>query len=70
MLVSGLSLTIIEQDITAFIDFWKYLVQADTVIVYRSSPAQKSEVVKSVQKLVPGKLTLAVGDGFNDVNMI
>ena len=46
------------------------LLSADSVILYRSSPKQKAEVVDLVRKLHNDKLTLAIGDGFNDVNMI
>ena len=46
------------------------LLSADSVILYRSSPKQKAEVVDLVRKLQNDKLTLAIGDGFNDVNMI
>jgi phospholipid-transporting ATPase len=43
---------------------------ADGVICCRVSPAQKAEVVKLVQENMPGKLTLSIGDGANDVAMI
>ena len=47
------------------------LLAADSVILYRSSPKQKALVVNLVKGLLKGKkLTLAIGDGFNDVNMI
>ena len=47
------------------------LLAADSVILYRSSPKQKALVVNLVKDLLKGKkLTLAIGDGFNDVNMI
>lgn len=46
------------------------LKNASSVIVYRSSPAQKAEVVNFMKKLTKGKVTLAIGDGANDVNMI
>ena len=45
-------------------------MQAESVIMYRSSPAQKAEMVKLVKKEANGKKTLAIGDGANDVNMI
>ena len=46
-------------------------MQADSVILFRSSPKQKAEVVNLVKKLLNNKkLTLGIGDGFNDVNMI
>ena len=47
------------------------LLESDSVILYRSSPKQKAEVVSLVKNLNKDpKLTLAIGDGFNDVNMI
>ena len=46
------------------------LLKAESVIVYRSSPLQKAEVVKYMKKFTNGKVTLAIGDGANDVNMI
>ena len=45
------------------------LMGAESVIMYRSSPAQKAELVKLIKKKT-GKKTLAIGDGANDVNMI
>ena len=47
------------------------LLASDSVILFRSSPSQKAQMVcliKNHQK--DKKLTLAIGDGFNDVNMI
>lgn len=38
------------------------------MVFCRVTPKQKAEIVKLVKKL--GKLTLAIGDGANDVNMI
>ena len=40
------------------------------MIVFRSSPAQKAEIVTFVKKNIKGAITLAIGDGANDVNMI
>ena len=51
-------------------DLGVLLVNAQSVIVYRSSPAQKAEVVTFMKKFTKGKVTLAIGDGANDVNMI
>ena len=48
----------------------KILIIAKTIIVYRSSPAQKAKVVDFIKKHQPGSITLAIGDGGNDVNMI
>ena len=45
------------------------------MIVYRSSPKQKAELVGFIKNFLGGKIgstlvTLAIGDGANDVNMI
>jgi P-type E1-E2 ATPase len=39
------------------------------VICCRVTPKQKAEMVRLVKKFF-GKITLAIGDGANDVNMI
>ena len=44
------------------------LEKAKSVVFCRVTPGQKAEIVKFVKDM--GKLTLAVGDGANDVNMI
>jgi P-type E1-E2 ATPase len=44
-------------------------VNARSVIVYRSSPAQKAQIVQLIRSLT-SKITLAVGDGSNDIAMI
>ena len=46
------------------------VMKADSVILYRSSPAQKAEMVELIKKRAKGKKTLVIGDGANDVNMI
>ena len=46
------------------------LLGAAAVVVYRSSPGQKAEVVNFMKQNIGGKVTLAIGDGANDVNMI
>ena len=45
-------------------------LQAKGFVVYRSSPMQKAALVQFVKTYCPGKTTLAIGDGANDVNMI
>lgn len=42
----------------------------ETVICCRVSPKQKAEVVKLVKNDDPEVVTLAIGDGANDVSMI
>ena len=43
---------------------------AASVIVYRSSPAEKAATINLVRKFDKEALTLAIGDGGNDINMI
>lgn len=40
------------------------------MIVYRASPGNKAEAVKLIKRASPNLMTLAIGDGSNDVNMI
>ena len=49
--------------------FWFLIQHSRSVICCRCSPIQKSEIVKFVKKNTKD-LTLAIGDGENDVNMI
>ena len=44
--------------------------QCQTVIACRVSPKQKAQLVELVKRSLPQAITLAVGDGANDVNMI
>jgi len=46
------------------------LLTAESVILYRSSPLQKAELVSLMKIIVGKKKTCAIGDGANDVNMI
>ena len=43
---------------------------SNTVICCRVSPSQKSQVVKKIKSYNPSAVTLAIGDGGNDVSMI
>ena len=42
----------------------------DAVICCRVSPSQKAEVVRMIKNDDSGVITLAIGDGANDVSMI
>ncbi len=48
----------------------RILDNCHSVIVSRASPSQKAAVVSLVRANKPDKITLAIGDGANDVNMI
>lgn len=43
---------------------------SDVVLACRVSPKQKADIVNLIKKRYPKKVTLAIGDGANDVNMI
>lgn len=42
----------------------------DVVLACRVSPKQKADIVNMIRKRFPSKVTMAIGDGANDVNMI
>ena len=42
----------------------------DVVLACRVSPTQKADIVNMIRKRFPKKVTMAIGDGANDVNMI
>jgi magnesium-transporting ATPase (P-type) len=43
---------------------------ASAIVVYRCSPGQKAEITQIVKDNMKDSITLAIGDGANDVNMI
>jgi hydroxymethylpyrimidine pyrophosphatase-like HAD family hydrolase len=49
--------------------FWKIMKKTRSVVACRCSPLQKAEIVNFV-KNKSKEITLAIGDGGNDVNMI
>ncbi|OAK93911.1 phospholipid-translocating P-type ATPase [Phaeosphaeriaceae sp. SRC1lsM3a] len=50
--------------------FYELAILADSVICCRASPSQKAMLVKSIRKRVKKSITLAIGDGANDIAMI
>ncbi|PHH67989.1 hypothetical protein CDD82_930 [Ophiocordyceps australis] len=46
------------------------LVRVDSVICCRASPAQKASLIAAIRHHVPDAITLAIGDGANDIGMI
>ncbi|KAL8403728.1 hypothetical protein RB594_008833 [Gaeumannomyces avenae] len=70
VVIDGLTLTLVEQDEACKKLFYLLLTRVDAVICCRASPAQKANVVKCIRDQVPGSLTLAIGDGANDIAMI
>lgn len=50
--------------------FYELAVIADSVICCRASPSQKAGLVRGIRKRVKKSITLAIGDGANDIAMI
>ncbi len=73
ILISGTAYLMVQRLENSTLDVFTrdILLEADSVILYRSSPKQKADAVNMVKDKLNGKkLTLAIGDGFNDVSMI
>ena len=69
LLINGFCLSIIFEDEFLSNKIRTIFDSSSSVIVYRSSPNEKAQVVKFV-KGNTNQFTLAIGDGGNDVNMI
>lgn len=70
LVVDGQTLSTIESDEILMPRFFKLAILVDSVICCRASPKQKAFLVKSVRKHVLNAITLAIGDGANDIAMI
>ena len=51
-------------------NFFQIAYHSNTVICCRVSPSQKSQVIQQMKNFNPKAITLAIGDGGNDVSMI
>ncbi|KAH8704128.1 putative phospholipid-transporting ATPase [Talaromyces proteolyticus] len=70
LVVDGQTLSMIETDEILMARFFKLAIMVDSVICCRASPKQKAFLVRSVRKQVMDAITLAIGDGANDIAMI
>ncbi|KAI1386522.1 phospholipid-translocating P-type ATPase [Hypoxylon trugodes] len=70
VVIDGQTLAVIEQSVHLTDLFYTLIPSIDSVICCRASPAQKSMIVKAIRQRVPKALTLAIGDGANDLAMI
>lgn len=70
VVVDGQTLSMIEATPPIEALFFDLSVLADSVICCRASPSQKASLVKSIRKRVNRSVTLAIGDGANDIAMI
>eukprot|EP00042_Codosiga_hollandica_P057034 m.836286 g.836286 ORF g.836286 m.836286 type:complete len:1147 (-) comp59483_c0_seq3:50-3490(-) len=69
IVVSGTALHVLLSD-TLRPSFMELADSAVSVICFRSSPVEKALVVQAVKRTNPRKVTLAIGDGANDVAML
>ena len=70
ILVDEKALLTINEDVDIQKIFLDIAKDAEAVICCRVSPLQKSQVVKMMKNYSPNSITLAIGDGGNDVSMI
>ncbi|KFY76639.1 hypothetical protein V499_03770 [Pseudogymnoascus sp. VKM F-103] len=70
VVVDGQTLSDIEANETLSQLFFSLAVHADSVICCRASPSQKALLVRKIRLRVNGSVTLAIGDGANDIAMI
>ncbi|KAG0031427.1 hypothetical protein BGZ81_001265 [Podila clonocystis] len=70
VVIDGATLGIVEQSPELMELFVELGIRADSVICCRVSPAQKAVVVKTVRAKCKNTVTLAIGDGANDIAMI
>ena len=70
LLISGSALSILLSKKGLEDQLNKLLSVALAVIVFRASPAQKADVVHFIRRNNRTAVTVAIGDGANDVNMI
>ncbi|KAI9846365.1 MAG: hypothetical protein M1838_001316 [Thelocarpon superellum] len=70
VVVDGQTLTVIQEHGPLMSLFVDLAVQADSVICCRASPSQKASLIKVIRKTVSHSVTLAIGDGANDIAMI
>lgn len=70
VVLDGHTLAAIEKDADLKDPFYSLVDSVDSVICCRASPSQKAGIVETIKSRVPGSLTLAIGDGANDISMI
>ncbi|KAF2259271.1 phospholipid-translocating P-type ATPase [Lojkania enalia] len=70
IVVDGQTLAQINEVETLKVLFYDLAILADSVICCRASPSQKAGLVKNIRKRVKKSITLAIGDGANDIAMI
>jgi phospholipid-translocating ATPase len=70
LVIDGHTLAVVEDDPDLSLLFHDLAIRVDSVICCRASPSQKANLVKAIRLTVPSSMTLAIGDGANDIGMI
>lgn len=70
IIIDGQTLGTIQADVPLHTLFLDLAILADSVICCRASPSQKASLVTAIRHRVPKSVTLAIGDGANDIAMI
>ncbi|KAI4279313.1 MAG: hypothetical protein LQ337_000344 [Flavoplaca oasis] len=70
VVIDGQTLGRVEADLVVRQLFFELAALVDTLICARASPANKASLVHAVRKKVKNAITLAIGDGANDIAMI
>ncbi|EEB05647.1 P-type ATPase [Schizosaccharomyces japonicus yFS275] len=70
LVVDGSTLEDIEADEDLSRLFLNVVVEANAVICCRASPMQKAQMVGKIRESIDKSVTLAIGDGANDIAMI
>lgn len=70
IVIDGQTLSTIQCNKPLHTLFLDLAILADSVICCRASPSQKSGLVNAIRMKVKGSVTLAIGDGANDIAMI
>ncbi|KAK4122150.1 phospholipid-translocating P-type ATPase [Parathielavia appendiculata] len=68
--IDGHTLSVVEDDAAFRVLFFDLVARVDSVICCRASPSQKANLVKCIRRQAPSAVTLAIGDGANDIAMI
>lgn len=70
VVIDGQTLSDVDDDKVLAEMFYDLAVRVDSVICCRASPSQKAQLIKRIRHRVPKTMTLAIGDGANDIGMI
>ncbi|CAK7217959.1 drs2 neo1 protein [Sporothrix curviconia] len=70
VVIDGHTLSVVEAQEDMRILFFDLVARVDSVICCRASPSQKATLVKCIRQRVSSSMTLAIGDGANDIAMI